>query len=73
MEGPYFTPKAAGEYCGYSAKTFRRLAREYRLPRYGPGHARFSASDLDRWMQNPFEFIQPKQSRSCKDFRRITL
>jgi excisionase family DNA binding protein len=57
MKGPFLTPKEAARYCGYETSTFRRLAKDYRIPKYGPGAARYATSDLDEWMQNVFVFI----------------
>jgi len=34
----------------------RRVAAEYRLPRYGPARNRWDRYDLDAWMQDPEVF-----------------
>jgi hypothetical protein len=57
-------PQAAA-YCGYSADRFRRIVKEYSVPRYGPSRNRFKIADLDDWMENPpaFRSVQPARRK----------
>jgi len=52
----YYGTRKAADYCGYSYETFRKIIREYQLPKYGPRRNRFSVHDLDEFMVEPEQF-----------------
>jgi len=62
--GPYLPLSEAALFCGYSEKYFRRLAKEYEIPRYGPHKNRFKAMDLHEFMNNPRAFQSPRRRMS---------
>ncbi len=57
MISRWLTARQAAEYCGYNVAHFRRLAKEYKIPRYGPGKNRYDRLELDEWMRNPEYFL----------------
>lgn len=66
MHGPYMSMSAAAAYCGYSKDRFRKVVRDYELPKYGPHRNRFSPVDLDTWMSDPNSFKIRTQRRHHK-------
>lgn len=52
----YLRTAEAAEYVGYKLKRFRELAREHRIPTYGPEGNRYRPADLDVWMECPTAF-----------------
>jgi len=72
MKGPYFPPGKAAEYCGMAPSTFREEIRGAGLPMYGPKRNRYAAEDLDRWMRDPFAFVQPR-SRSKRQTQTVSI
>lgn len=65
---PYLTLKEAAQYCGYSARQFRRHVEQFSIPAKGPRRNRFCVADLDAWMDNPSVFLKPILSRNGKRF-----
>lgn len=64
VSGPFFNLTEAAGYCGYkSADAFRRVLKEYSVPRHGPMNNRYAKSVLDAWMSNPSAFKAEPQTR----------
>jgi hypothetical protein len=65
MDQRWLSVKEAAKYCGYkSADYFRKVAQEFRIPRYGPNGNRYDRADLDEWMIAPWCFmVQDNKSR----------
>lgn len=59
--GPYYNLKDAAAYCGWAPDTFRRMMRDYDIPRYGPRETRFAQSTLDRFMAQPRDFLKGRR------------
>ena len=62
--GPFLTSAKAAEYCGYSARRFRTLSREYCIPKYGPHQNRFCVADLDEFMKSPSTFLDGETEKT---------
>lgn len=61
MTGPFLTLKESAKYCGYKYDTFKKIAREYNLPRYGPNRSKLSQVDLDSFMVDPTSFMSVRR------------
>ena len=69
VRGPFYKATEAAAYCGYaSADSFRRVCKDYCLPKCGPKNNRFARSVLDAFMENPdaFKYEQPAPARRRK-------
>jgi len=51
----------AATFCGYAPRTFRRLSKEYRIPKYGPTRSRFKQDDLVIFMEYPCHFLEQQE------------
>lgn len=60
IRGPFYNQKKAAEYCGYSASTFCKKIKGYKLPMAGPDLKRYPQSVLDAFMANPEVFREEK-------------
>ncbi len=72
MHGPYLPLPKAAEYCGYSTDRFRKIVRDYELPKYGPHRNKFSPVDLDLWMHDP-ESFKVREKRRSRKIMKLTL
>ena len=58
IETRWLNNAQAAEYTAYSPSRFRKLAREYSVPRHGPEQNRYDRYELDQWMENPKCFME---------------
>lgn len=73
MTGPFLTLKESAKYCGYKYDTFKKIAREYSLPRYGPNRSKLSQVDLDSFMVDPTRFVSMSRLASNKRHKPIKI
>jgi hypothetical protein len=73
MKGPFLTAKAAAKYLSYKTDSFRRLAREYQLPRYGPKRNRYSQADLDLFMEDKNHFKTGQAENRRHQYQMVTV
>ena len=57
----FFNLTDAALFCGYAPRTFRRLTKKYRVPKYGPTRTRFKEDDLVRFMEDPCFFLEQEE------------
>jgi len=72
MRGPFFSTSAsAAKYLGVTRETFLSYLKIYSLPKIaGPGQIkRWSASQLDAFMENPEQFKIVKRAKRELDIR----
>ena len=48
--------KEAASFCGFSTSYFEKLAKRYKITRYGPKRTRFAQADLENFMAAPESF-----------------
>lgn len=75
LTSAYLTATQSAAYLGYHVKTFRGLAFNGFIPRYGLKNNRYRKEDLDAFMLNPYVFIATKKSTPCfkTSFSPVTL
>jgi hypothetical protein len=59
VDTPWLTTKEAAVYCRYDCDVFRKLVREYNIPKHGKSGNRYHRHELDEWIRDKRCFHAP--------------
>ncbi len=69
----YLNGRGAALYCGYSYDYFRKIAKQYRIPRCGVADKMFKVENLDLFMQDTEYFLRIASIQIKQEVKPITI
>lgn len=73
MTGPFVTLREAAKFCGYKYDSFKKIAQEYKIPKYGPKRTKLSTVDLERFMVEPTLFMSSSDAQRGRNRKPLSI